>query len=810
MAKNKKNKQKPQQQQQKPAAPKQQIVTQEIYDDGQSALDESGTVLNAVPETEVNVAEIEAAYVTDGSVTSEDVVKLTADLRKSTKIMNATQKAYETLKETYKNAEKQAKTLIDDATAEASKIKEDAQAEADALTEDAVSKADAVKEELAEKRNELNQRELKLIEDESAAKSGDHSAVIDRLIKAFKNSKEQVIVAAETQLQEQADVANEYIEKLGAITAKESQLEIKEKELETREKKIKAMEVVIEEEREELRDEIEKKIKDEYDERLEDAIEEANRYKNKMTKLNEDVNSLKDTLAIIRSAFGEVEPAEMADVCNKQKAEIENLTEELATRPHQDDLDNKQKEVELLTQNLVELRQKFNETEYLELKKMFDNNDALIQDNQLLLDKIESANARIINYQDTIADLRRTISEINESHNKDNAFKASSKYDIGNYQVPMIKGTAPSCLSDFISYLQSYMASPDNGDKELRYSKDTIKKFIAGLHMSPISILQGISGTGKTSLPRAVAIAMTADDVRYSVDNGDDELPQAPYRICPIQSGWRDKMDLMGFYNSFEKSYHETEFFNALYLANQPKYEHTLFFIVLDEMNLSRPEHYFADFLSKLEQSEGQRKIKIDNVPEDICPKSIVGGTLSIPKNVRFIGTANHDETTLEFAPKTYDRSNVIDMPRNCPSDKIPNFEKKYNVTYDWLSKKFKEAEDKHVEECKIFDDFIKDSDLLDLLAERGIGVGNRFEGQAKRFLSVFVEAGENVKEDTAKAADHLMTTRLLRTLKDNYDLGYDTLDDFKERYKLVFFDHFGSEPIEAIELIEKELDKKK
>lgn len=809
MAKNKKNRQKPQLQQQK-LTPKQQIVTQEIYDDGQSALVESVTVLNAVPDKDVNVAEIEAAYTTDGSITSEDVVKLIADLRKSTKIMNATQKAYETLKETYKNAEKRAKTLIDDATAEASKIKEDAQAEADALTEDAVSKVDAVKEELAQKRNELNQRELKLIEDESAAQSGDHSAVIDRLIKAFKNSKEQVIVAAETQLQEQADVANEYIEKLGAITAKESQLEIKEKELKTREKKVKAMEVVIEEEREELREEIEKKIKDEYDGRLEDAIEESNRYKDKMTKLNEDVNSLKYTLAIIQSAFGEVEPTEMAEVCNKLKAEIENLTEELATRPHQDELDNKQKEVELLTQNLVELRQKFNETEYLELKKMFDNNDALIQDNQLLIDKIESANARIINYQDTIADLRRTISEINESHNKDNAFKASSKYDNGDYQVPMIKGTAPSCLSDFISYLQSYMASPDNGDKELRYSKDTIKKFIAGLHMSPISILQGISGTGKTSLPRAVAMAMTADDVRYSVNNGDDELPQAPYRICPIQSGWRDKMDLMGFYNSFEKSYHETEFFNALYLANQPKYEHTLFFIVLDEMNLSRPEHYFADFLSKLEQSEGQRKIKIDNVPEDICPKSIIGGTLSIPKNVRFIGTANHDETTLEFAPKTYDRSNVIDMPRNSPSGKIPNFEKKYNVTYDWLSKKFKEAEDKHVEECNIFDDFIKDKDLLDLLAERGIGVGNRFEGQAKRFLSVFVEAGENIKEDTAKAADHLMTTRLLRTLKDNYDLGYDTLDDFKERYKLVFFDHFGYEPIEAIELIEKELDKKK
>ena len=114
MAKNKKNKQKPQQQQQKSSAPKQQIVTQEIYDDGQSALDESGTVLNAVPDTDVNVAEIEAAYTTDGSITSEDVVKLIADLRKSTKIMNATQKAYETLKETYKNAAHYTHRQLDD------------------------------------------------------------------------------------------------------------------------------------------------------------------------------------------------------------------------------------------------------------------------------------------------------------------------------------------------------------------------------------------------------------------------------------------------------------------------------------------------------------------------------------------------------------------------------------------------------------------------------------------------------------------------------------------------------------------------
>jgi hypothetical protein len=115
-------------------------------------------------------------------------------------------------------------------------------------------------------------------------------------------------------------------------------------------------------------------------------------------------------------------------------------------------------------------------------------------------------------------------------------------------------------------------------------------------------------------------------------------------------------MDLMGYYNSFEHKYKETEFFKALYLANLPKYSNTLFFIILDEMNLSRPEHYFADFLSLLEQKEDERYISV-NAPDEVLPKLIVQGKMKVPENVRFIGTANHDETTLEFAPKTYDRS---------------------------------------------------------------------------------------------------------------------------------------------------------
>ncbi len=259
--------------------------------------------------------------------------------------------------------------------------------------------------------------------------------------------------------------------------------------------------------------------------------------------------------------------------------------------------------------------------------------------------------------------------------------------------------------------------------------------------MSPISILQGISGTGKTSLPREFVKALVSDTNYIGIDK--DNTNNAPYRICAVQSGWRDNMDLMGYYNSFEHKYKETDFFKALYLANQPKYSDTLFLIILDEMNLSRPEHYFADFLSLLEQSPNERYINLSNTPDEVLPTLIKGGKLKVPENVRFIGTANHDETTLEFAPKTYDRSNLMEMPKNHPDKK--NFkqpEKSFNVNYGWLATKFDEAEKKHKDAFSKFHLFINSDDMKYLLMDKGIGVGNRLEYQAEKFIGVYVESG--------------------------------------------------------------------
>jgi hypothetical protein len=270
-------------------------------------------------------------------------------------------------------------------------------------------------------------------------------------------------------------------------------------------------------------------------------------------------------------------------------------------------------------------------------------------------------------------------------------------------------------------------------------------------------------------------------------------------------------MDLMGYYNSFEHKYKETDFFKALYAANQPKYSNTLFLIILDEMNLSRPEHYFADFLSLLEQSPSERYISLTNTPKEVLPELVVGGKLKIPENVRFIGTANHDETTLEFAPKTYDRSNLMEMPKNHPDKKdFKKSDEEFNVKYDWLSKMFEEAEKKHKESFSKFHKFINSDEMKFLLLDKGIGVGNRLEYQAEKFIGVFVESGNEKERDIAIATDHLISSRLFRTLKNRYDIDKTNLTKFKEEYVKLFETSFNKQkPTYTIDLIDTEISKK-
>ena len=294
----------------------------------------------------------------------------------------------------------------------------------------------------------------------------------------------------------------------------------------------------------------------------------------------------------------------------------------------------------------------------------------------------------------------------------------------------------------------------------LYYTEADIRSFIGGLAMGRLTLLQGLSGTGKTSLPIAFAKAVGTEA-----------------SVVEVQAGWRDPQDLVGHYNAFEKRFYEKEFLKALYRAATPRWENTIQIVVLDEMNLSYPEQYFSDMLSALERQDEQRLVLMTHAVSPAPRQLQDGSRLPIPPNVWFVGTANHDETTLDFADKTYDRSHVMEFPSKPERFDAGSSEPRHPVSFRAFQDAFEAAVKGHAKQAEQVQDHF-DKHLRDLLANRfEIGWGPRLGRQIKRYVPVVVAAGGTVGE----AADHILATRLLRKLKSRHNNRPEHLEDLKQ-----------------------------
>lgn len=301
----------------------------------------------------------------------------------------------------------------------------------------------------------------------------------------------------------------------------------------------------------------------------------------------------------------------------------------------------------------------------------------------------------------------------------------------------------------------------------LFYTPETLQLFVGGLAMSRLILLQGISGTGKTKLAQAFAsiVGDNSDGSKSEKDNGSCSC------IIPVQAGWRDNQDLLGYYNAFEKKFYEKPFSKGLYTASTPQFKNRLFFLILDEMNLSHPEQYFADFISAMEQANSSifdpltvellSGMPKETMESDRWPKYLQNEKIIVPPNVWFIGTANHDETTMEFADKTYDRAHVMVMERNTQK---PSYQKVRQGAAHWsaedLRNAFVEAQESDEGEQQAAWVTEKMHSLKDVLkSEFDVSFGNRLERQIRNFVPVVCAAGGS-KE---LALDHLLATKIVR-----------------------------------------------
>lgn len=258
--------------------------------------------------------------------------------------------------------------------------------------------------------------------------------------------------------------------------------------------------------------------------------------------------------------------------------------------------------------------------------------------------------------------------------------------------LPVDEGTVPGSGRETSNYCGTNLIAKaieiNKAMNELGHhvSTYTVLSYLLGLLSNQLIILAGDPGSGKSSFIQKFAMATKSEFISI-----------------PVQPGWMDREDLLGFYNPLENIYMPTVFLEHLvdYCKMASQNPEKMYFICLDEMNLSQVEYYFADFLSEL---QNERRIKLysqdihnkmfhehySNVRwfnqrftcsgydeflqiaqrEDVTfynrTKAVEAmlekykSSIYIPQNVKFVGTLNHDETTKTLSPKVLDRACII------------------------------------------------------------------------------------------------------------------------------------------------------
>lgn len=274
----------------------------------------------------------------------------------------------------------------------------------------------------------------------------------------------------------------------------------------------------------------------------------------------------------------------------------------------------------------------------------------------------------------------------------------------------------------------------------LYYTEEIIRRFVAGMASSKLLILEGISGTGKTSLPYSFS--------RF-LDN--------PATMISVQPSYRDRTELLGYFNEFSKRFNETEFLRALYEAG---YREEPSIIVLDEMNLARIEYYFAEMLSVLEMPS-QDEWVLDLVPTAWPgdPKHLFDGKIRVPNSIWFVGTANNDDSTFTITDKVYDRAMPIELNERADAFECDP-QSSCRITSQHLEQMFAQAKRDYPISRETEEKLQKLDNYLQTRFK--LAFGNRIIKQMHDFIPVYVACGGTELD----GMDYIVARKVLKKLE--------------------------------------------
>lgn len=381
---------------------------------------------------------------------------------------------------------------------------------------------------------------------------------------------------------------------------------------------------------------------------------------------------------------------------------------------------------------------------YGKIRKKTIDQDAMLQEIASLNGQV----AKLVNEKDEILAMKvsqlglkpgESLEETPEENKEENTAGQDTRFaklitideEYANYKIKNYGNsfTLPELCDHFRNFAASKL--------HLYYTIDMMRLFISALASTKLVILQGISGTGKTSLAYAWGKFLKHDSC-----------------VASVQPSWRDRTELFGYFNEFTKKFNETEVLKEMYKAG---YTDDVYTVILDEMNIARVEYYFAEMLSILEMPNKNEWV-IEIVPSSwkTDPKRLKDGKLKIPPNMWYIGTINNDDSTFMVTDKVYDRAMPIDI-----NDKGKVFEPiemdAMDINYSYLDNLFSTAMQEH----QVSEDTLAKIELMDdyTIKHFRIAFGNRIVSHMKKFVPVYVACGG----DEIAGIDYFMAKKVLR-----------------------------------------------
>ncbi len=312
-------------------------------------------------------------------------------------------------------------------------------------------------------------------------------------------------------------------------------------------------------------------------------------------------------------------------------------------------------------------------------------------------------------------------------------YTVDEKYAEGDYLTALPDDCQSITLKEICERFRNFACS----QMRLYYTPEVVRQFFAAMGTGHLIILEGISGTGKTSLPYCMG-----------------RFLKHPTAICSVQPSWRDRSELLGYYNDFTKKFTETEFLRAVYEAT---FRNDCSIVVLDEMNLARIEYYFAEFLSIMEMPDPKEWI-VDVIAagREDDPKHLENGKLLIPQNIWFVGTANNDDSTFTITDKVYDRAVSLFFDNKAQAFEAP-YTEGLNIPAEYLLNLFKMARDDNPVDEGLMAKF---AELDEFVIEHfKLAFGNRIMKQLYAFIPAYVACGGTDVE----ALDFIFKTKVLK-----------------------------------------------